>query len=385
MIVNRTQVFASLSGLHLRLSPPPRQLFPATQPKMADSICRTLRDGALEGELAPTLTIKDSLASPFAFHVFSHILLQLSSHVIAQKSQSQGIVIVALSRSPSSYTSLLKMNGVDFASSNNKWIHILDCYTDPLGWKDKTRKTVNATDPSQQISLATRLVGENKARFCVAIDSLSELLRHASLQSVAGLLSNLRSHDQISSIFGILHSDLHEEKAVAVLEYMSSMVASVDPYHHSADGQKGCLENSVSEQNFTKGKFNARFKCRNGRVRVTCEEFNVESGGINFVSVSSVAGTAIAGLVPKVQFNLQLSEKERFDRSNVVLPFEHQGNGKPIQIYDGRRSLEESNSEANPISSGKKEDSAMGEIIYFRDSDDEMPDSDEDPDDDLDI
>ena len=27
----------------------------------------------------------------------------------------------------------------------------------------------------------------------------------------------------------------------------------------------------------------------------------------------------------------------------------------------------------------------MGEIIYFRDSDDEMPDSDEDPDDDLDI
>ncbi|XP_003519251.3 elongator complex protein 5 [Glycine max] len=404
--VNRTQVFASLSGLHLRLSPPPRQLFPATQPKMADSICRTLRDGALEGELVPTLTIKDSLASPFAFHVFSHILLQLSSHVIAQKSQSQGIVIVALSRSPSSYTSLLKMNGVDFASSNNKWIHILDCYTDPLGWKDKTRKTVNATNPSQQISLATSsyksvkdvdklfsvitelgrgLVGENKARFCVAIDSLSELLRHASLQSVAGLLSNLRSHDQISSIFGLLHSDLHEEKAVAVLEYMSSMVASVDPYHHSADGQKECLENSVSEQNFTKGKFNARFKRRNGRVRVTCEEFNVESGGINFVSVSSVDGTAIAGLVPKVQFNLQLSEKERIDRSNVVLPFEHQGNGKPIQIYDGRRSLEESNSEANPISSGKKEDSAMGEIIYFRDSDDEMPDSDEDPDDDLDI
>ncbi|WVY90421.1 hypothetical protein V8G54_035935 [Vigna mungo] len=424
----------------------------------------TLRDGALQGELAPTLTIKDSLASPFAFHVFSHILLQLSSHVIAQKSQSQGIVIVALSRSPSSYAALLNMNGVDVASSN-KWIHILDCYTDPLGWKDKTRKSVNATDCSPQISIATSsfktvkdvdklfsvitelgraagLVGENKARFCVAIDSLSELLRHASLQSVAGLLSDLRSHDQISNIFGLLHSDLHEERTVAVLEYMSSMVASVDPYH-SADGQKGCLGDSFSQQNLTKGKFNVRSKRRNGRVRVTCEEFKVESGGISFASVSSVDGTAIAGLLPKmemillcyvhvtrsknqstnnlfeirtqhseivsirndeldiktedgksiwtincknkVQFNLQLSEKERVDRSNVVLPFEHQGNGKPIQIYDGRRSLEESNSEANPISSSKKEDSAMGEIIYFRDSDDEMPDSDEDPDDDLDI
>jgi len=34
-------------------------------------------------------------------------------------------------------------------------IHILDCYTDPLGWKDKTRKSVNATDCSPQISVAT--------------------------------------------------------------------------------------------------------------------------------------------------------------------------------------------------------------------------------------
>ncbi|KAJ1385945.1 Elongator complex protein 5 [Sesbania bispinosa] len=346
---------------------------------MAESICRSLRDGALEGELAPTLTIKDSLTSPFAFDVFSHILLQLSSSIMARKFQSHGVVIVALSRSPSSYAALLKMKGVDVASSN-KWIHILDCYTDPLGWKEKTRKSGNVTDPSHQISVDTTsyktvkdmdklflvitelgkgLVGQNKARFCVAIDSLSELLRHASLQSVASLLSNLRSHDQISSIFGLLHSDLHEEKAAAVLEYMSSMVASVEPFHYSADGQRGNLENTLSEKNLIKGKFNVRFKRRNGRVRATCEEFKVEPEGISFTSVSSIDGTTIAGLVPKVQFNLQLSEKERIDRAKVVLPFEHQGNGKPIQIYDGRKSLEENSSEATPISSGKKEDSAM--------------------------
>lgn len=34
---------------------------------------------------------------------------------------------------------------------------------------------------------------------------------------------------------------------------------------------------------------------------------------------------------------------------------------------------------------GNDEGSGKGEIVYFRDSDDEMPDSDEDPDDDLDI
>ncbi|KAL5102394.1 hypothetical protein RYX36_006721 [Vicia faba] len=365
---------------------------------MSDSIFRTLRDGALEGELAPSLTIKDSVSSPFSINIFSHTLLQLSSHLAAQKSHT-GIVIVALSRSPSFYTDLLKNKGLELASSS-KWIHVLDCYTDPLGWKDKTRKSGNVNVASERIALdATSyksvkdmdklflaitdlgrgLVGESKSRFCVAIDSISELLRHATLQSVAGLLSNLRSHDQISSIFGLVHSDLHEEKAAAALEYMSSMVASVEPDHHSS-------ETSLSEKNFTQGKFNVRLKRRNGRVRVMCEKFKVEAGGISFASVSAEDGTTVAGLLPKVQFNLQLSEKEQIDRAKVVLPFEHQGNGSPIQIYDGRKSLEESNSEGSPLSKGgKKEDSTLGEIIYFRDSDDEMPDSDEDPDDDLDI
>lgn len=64
------------------------------------------------------------------------------------------------------------------------------------------------------------------------------------------------------------------------------------------------------------------------------------------------------------------------------------GNGKPIQIYDGRRSHEESEIEAAPNSTCKSqtnEQTGKGEIIYFRDSEDEMPDSDEDLDDDLDI
>lgn len=78
--------------------------------------------------------------------------------------------------------------------------------------------------------------------------------------------------DQISCIFGLLHSDLHEERAAAALEYMSSMVATVEPYR-SVDGQRGYLENSLSEQNFTKGKFHVRFKRRNGRVRVTVMSF----------------------------------------------------------------------------------------------------------------
>lgn len=63
------------------------------------------------------------------------------------------------------------------------------------------------------------------------------------------------------------------------------------------------------------------------------------------------------------------------------------GNGKPVQIYDGRKSLTDSKYDIGPVSTGisDTDESSKGEIIYFRDSEDEMPDSDEDPDDDLDI
>ncbi|KAJ7000556.1 hypothetical protein NC653_011125 [Populus alba x Populus x berolinensis] len=197
--------------------------------------------------------------------------------------------------------------------------------------------------------------------------------------------------EQISSIFWLLHSDLHEVKVTSALEYLSSVVASVEPLHQTAGGKRGDLENlSLLEQNFGKGKLQVRFKRRNGRVRVVNEGFHIDQSSNNFTSVSSEDGLVNQinqGLVPKVQFNLELTEKERIDRAKVVLPFEHQGDGGPIQIYDGRRSLTESKTEATLSSSAnsQKTDSGEGEIIYFRDSDDEMPDSDEDPDDDLDI
>ncbi|KAE8662382.1 Elongator complex protein 5 [Hibiscus syriacus] len=350
---------------------------------MAESICRALRDGALEGELAPALTIKDSVASPFGVQVLDHVLSQFFSCILAGKSPSRGLIVVSFSRSPSFYFELLKIKGISVDSSDKR-IHILDCYNDPLGWKDRLAETGNFRAPSHEASI----LRGGKIRFSIAIDSVDEMLRHASVSSVARLLSNLRSHDQISSIFWLLHSDLHTGRVTSVLEYLSSMVASLEPSIELANGQRGDMENfSLIEHNSKKGKFHVRFKKRNGRVRVMSEEVHIEQSGINFTSLST-EGAINHGLVPKVQFNLQLSEKERIDKANVVLPFEHQGNGKPIEIYDGRRSLVNSKHE-RPVAAVENvqtnEDSSWGEIIYYRDSDDEMPDSDEDPDDDLDI
>lgn len=375
----------------------------------AEWICRALRDGALEGEHAPALTIKDSITSPLGFDVFAHVLSQHSTNISAGKSQSRGLVLVAFSRSPSFYLDLLNKRGLDTASSH-QWIRILDCYTDPLGWKDRLAESASATKPSHEglnmasirgnvkdidsvytsiISLGRGFVEQGNVRFCVAIDSVNEMLRYASLSSVAGLISSLRCCDQISSVFWFYHADLCEERVTAVLDYMSTMAASIEPLIQFANRQRSNSENlSLLDQNFTRGKLHLRCKRRNGRVRVMFEDIHIGQSGINFTSASCEDGVINQGLLPKVQFNLQLSEKELKDRAKVVLPFEHQGNGKPVQIYDGRKSLTDGKYEIAPVSTGISDtdkESSKGEIIYFRDSEDEMPDSDEDPDDDLDI
>ncbi|KAH6803688.1 elongator complex protein [Perilla frutescens var. frutescens] len=373
---------------------------------MAEWICRTLRDGGLEGEHAPALTINDTITCPLGSFIFDHILSQLSSFIFFQKSQSSsGIVLVALSRSPLYYEQLFKSKGYSVLSTST-WFKVLDCYTDPLGWKRKLANSESIDNDSLGSSITIKLCknvkdvdellplilqlgkdlsGDGKGRFVVAIDSVSELLRHTSVSSVASLLSELRSHGQVSSLFWLLHSDLHENRATAALEYISSMKATLEQIVQPVDGQRGNSESlSLMEHNLRRGKFNVHAKRRNGRVRKMVEEIYVENSGINFAPFSTADEVAAQSLVPKVQFNLQLSEKERNDRANVVLPFEHQGNGKTIQIYDGRRSFNESKVDIQHPSV-EKEDSGRGEIIYFRDSDDEMPDSDEDPDDDLDI
>jgi hypothetical protein len=104
---------------------------------MAESIFRKLRDGGEEGELAPALTIEETVASPFGLDVSGYLLTNLSSSILAGKSSSQGLVLITFSRSPSFYLQLLKQKGI-VVSSSSKWIRILDCYTDPLGWIDQS-------------------------------------------------------------------------------------------------------------------------------------------------------------------------------------------------------------------------------------------------------
>ncbi|KAM0953276.1 putative elongator complex protein [Dioscorea sansibarensis] len=377
---------------------------------MAELVCRSLRDGSFEGEHAATLSISDTLHSPLGSHIFHHFLYSLVSNIAASKSQARALVLVAYRRSPSFYMDLLKSRGVD-PSLFDKKLLVLDCYSDPLGWKDRPLKSVSGAQHSAKglsfvfksvkdiskllsliLELGQELVGHGKEKFAVAIDSASDLLRHTSLQLVARLLSNLRSHDNISCIFWLIHSDLHEPRVSSALEYISTMTANLEPIIEPNDGQKRVSENVYNiEQNSYRGKLHVHLKRRNGRVKLHSEEVHVEKVGIKILTMSSENAIVNQSLLPKVQFNLQLSETERGDRAKVVLPFEHQGNGETIQIYDGRRSLSEGQKDPHqkvPALTEKTNtdnSTGNGEIHYLRDSDDEHPDSDEDPDDDLDI
>ncbi|KAG0469057.1 hypothetical protein HPP92_018385 [Vanilla planifolia] len=375
---------------------------------MADLICRSLRDGAIEGEHSPALTIKDSLQCPLGTHAFNYFLCSLYANLLAGKSQARGLVVVASNQSPSSYFSLLKSKGLD-AFFTVKHLRVLDCYSDPLGWKAKLFRSENAQKSAEEtdsvcrdvkdvhklfsliMELGKEVASEGKSRFAIAIDSVNTMLRHASLQSLVGLISNLRSHDQVSCMLWLLHTDLHEPRTTAALEYVSTMVACLEPTVQIADRIKSSKSFWLGKHS-QKGRFHVRSKRRNGRVKLLNEEFIMEQTGIVFVVPSSEDVSDNQNVLPKLQFNLQLSEKERDDKARVVLPFEHQGNGEPIQLYGGRRpSMEESRMDLHlqldslSVEKEAQREQSKGEIHYLRDSDDEQPDSDEDPDDDLDI
>uniref|UniRef100_A0A453IQS8 Elongator complex protein 5 n=1 Tax=Aegilops tauschii subsp. strangulata TaxID=200361 RepID=A0A453IQS8_AEGTS len=288
-----------------------------------------------------------------------------------------GLVVVAFDRSPEVYLDIMLRHGLD-SNALSRCVRILDCYSDPLGWKQNIRSEQHQEDSGTPcstnkdtitifrsvkdvdklscsiIDLGRGFEGEGKTYFSVAVDSISSMLRHASVQSISGLLKP----EVVDSVYG-------EER-------------------------RGDM--SFLEHNYSKAKFHVRLKRRNGRVKHLYEELCVEGYDVKFISATSVSIEVNQSLLPKVQFNLELSEKERSDRANVVLPFEHQGKGEPIRIYDGRRSLPEAHQDPNLTTAALldetealKSANPKGEIHYLRDSDDERPDSDEDPDDDLDI
>lgn len=376
---------------------------------MVDSVCRSLRDGAIDGEFAPVIMLYDSLNTYGGAAVFTHFLRSLASNISLCRAQAKGLVLVAADRPPESYQALLTLE-----ESKPSWLQVADCFNDPIGWMKVVNDHESVKEVEEDLPRCILCVGDlqclmstifragklamgsnNKARFSIAIDSVSSLLRYNSVQIIAKFLSTLRSHGEVSSILWLMHSDLHDSRTLSALEYISSTIISIEQYGRPVYGNNAFEVASNAHYNVSNREaVRIRQKRRNGRVREQVEEFKREGFTVKFSPVTMLTPVGTENIIiPQVQFNLQLTDKEREDRAKVVLPFEHQGDGKVFSIYNGRTNTKSTLFDVNvtktdlaklSIDHGSSSNKA-GEVNYLRDSDDERPDSDEDPDDDLDI
>lgn len=131
------------------------------------------------------------------------------------------------------------------------------------------------------------------------------------------------------------------------------------------------------------GQLEVRVKRSTGRVRQERQLFKVQ-GPAALVLLQPIEGARPQDLLPQngapalqsLQLE-ELTEEQRRARSEVVLPYQHQGDGALYRTGDFKDYLPV---EAGGRAAGRK----LGTITYVRDSDGEF-DSDEDPDDDLDI
>ncbi|OAE35906.1 hypothetical protein AXG93_4259s1100 [Marchantia polymorpha subsp. ruderalis] len=333
---------------------------------MADSVRRQLRDGVTEGEQVPVVYLQDSLETTAGVHILKHFLNGLCENVSRGRAQAKGIVTVAMERPFGFFNDVVSSRQKD--SSSADWFQVLDCYSDPLGWDNSTEGGVDVT-PLKQSACCQDIRN---------LQALTSLILQRGIESVSALLF-------------LVHADLHEVRDLSTFEYFASTVIYLTPVSevHIEGSENNCQDG---------GSVRIRQKRRNGRVREQVEGFLLGPSLVTFVPVEKLFTPLQSGksTAPKVQFNLELTEKEREDRANVILPFEHQGNGSEVEIYDGREGSKLASrllvdKSTKPKSSQftnhdvSVDNKTYGEIHYLRDSDDELPDSDEDPDDDLDI
>ncbi|GAQ80713.1 hypothetical protein KFL_000600300 [Klebsormidium nitens] len=249
-------------------------------------------------------------------------------------------------------------------------------------------------------------------RLALVIDSMSTLLQYCATSKVLAFLEWLRWSGRISTVLTLLHADLHDARTNAAFERLASTVVDVQ------------APPLLDERGSADGRIHVRHKTKKGKVRHEREQFWLETSGVRFGPIERTASvaelvaekstsmqsgrappSAKTATTPEVPFNLELSEAEKQSRARVVLPYEHQGDGHEVKIYDGRPALSgvqargkrdgrigyESGDEStvaahnDKLKNGEVIESGQGHILYMRDSDEEPPDSDEDPDDDLDI
>ncbi|KAB5579384.1 hypothetical protein PHYPO_G00194440 [Pangasianodon hypophthalmus] len=230
--------------------------------------------------------------------------------------------------------------------------HYHNAYTDPLGWTKQSSFTVKHFSATEM----TRLLQETqqaKASVLV-IDSLSWVVRHHDTVAVCQELQKLRKGGSVRLIFGLLHTDLHQQGVVGTVSHLASTVISVTP---------------VNNARYAVAKISHRKK--SGKVMQKEEFFTLtEDLTLSIETKPNQSGNVETDLHTKSEvdpasnltFNLRLSEVEREAKEKVPLPFVFSEEKKSALLRPGRGS---------------------GRIMYEPDANDDI--DEEDPDDDLDV
>ncbi|XP_053484999.1 elongator complex protein 5 isoform X3 [Ictalurus furcatus] len=231
--------------------------------------------------------------------------------------------------------------------------HFHSAYTDPLGWTKQSLFTVKHFSATE-ITLLLQETHHANASVLV-IDSLSWVVRHHDTVTVCQELQKLRkAGGSVRMIFGLLHTDLHQQGIVGTVSHVASTVISVTPMNNARYAMAKTSQRKKSGKVMQKEEFFSLTE----DLTLSIETKPNQSGNVqtDLHTKSEVDPTS------NLTFNLHLSEVEREAREKVALPFVFSEEKKSALLRPGRGS---------------------GRIMYEPDANDDI--DEEDPDDDLDV
>jgi hypothetical protein len=346
--------------------------------------------------------------------VFLQLLALVVGAICDGRWPDRSVTIAAFAEPPSAYHYLLKSVG-----NSSNCVHFVDCWTNPYGWptpalsEKKIQSNLQsplareAVLPFFQSPSSNSLNGlleqvVTQPKSLLFIDSIDPLIDVFGLPAVCSFLTSLRNN-AVSIVF-LLHADLRSQHEVAALCYGAVCLAELVPANERP-------ENYVQPH----GRLSLKFQRKNGAVKSEGLDYRINNNraAVEFLpslykpssvpsskltpaaasaaeaaplAKTSTAPTTVSstlnGLGQQLAggMRLDVSAEEAAARSQVQLPYEHQGQG---QLYASGGDFRDYLPEA---AGGRRRGTGrLGHILYVRDSDSEDPDSDEDPDDDLDV
>mmetsp|Transcript_33966 Transcript_33966/g.86845 ORF Transcript_33966/g.86845 Transcript_33966/m.86845 type:complete len:354 (-) Transcript_33966:1343-2404(-) len=352
-----------------------------------NGLVRCLREGRLGDSSSAPLGLLQSTARDVAGQlVFREALAEMCTAVAERRAQAQRVVVIALVSPPESYAAL--------AGRTSCPLTTLDCFSDPWGWNADVRTASSGGAKAHTPALAdlsqlrAALLADGPAA-CVAIDDLSALVATHGGPQVAALLADLQSCAHVSCCLAAWQLDRHAEQESVRVDGLAAARLLVR-VAHGPGGSPGIH-----------GHIRGETVKRTGCWHVEEGVFVISQGGDLTVMLKKPApGPAPVSAIPAPTagtqdpnnlahdlmvrmdggMKLTLTEQERVAKEQVVLPYEHRGAGDNA-ASDFRQYLPPA---AGGVGAGSGKQK-LGHILYARDSDEGEFDSDEDPDDDLDI